>query len=967
MKKFTFMLLATFIAIAAMAAGPEKRGMLTLNTNAVVTSSVKQVTPKAKAVKVQAPVTENLKKLTKKAKANVRKAPKKVEIADLLKADWMLCSDYYEYDSEEGGLVAATPAAGGTPITLEMVDETTIGIEGFTSDATEIINATISTTVTDDLQEQGIIAILSIPQGQKLFTNDTYGTINLYNASSDGDITAYVFEAGYVVFDDLWYAGLAGDVEEYAEYAGAPLGDYNYSFVVPVNGTMTWGKNSVPVYIEQDPENAKNVTVYNFGGFETAVDVNMKENKTFVIDEQIILYYNSEVGYLSLAGLKISDGSYYFATLTGVGTENALTFDVNWMLYAGNSLYFLGDPATITLIDGSEFTYPEIPDVAAVPNDPEIVTVGEYDAAKGYGYVIADVPTTDVDGNDLKESLLTYVLYADIEGEITPITFTPDLYENLKEDLTEIPYEFTDSYDFQVSEGYKVVFLNYDFTDYNQIGVQSIYYGGGEVNATEIQWYFIKDYAFTGGDATFDFNKMDVPVSATGVSDGDITETKKLTADIAETGDKITLAISPSDERCSTPNRFWSTAAGPQLRVYSGTLTFEVPAGYTMTNMVFNYNSKYWGGSNNAGYVTADTGEITDDASAKQATWTGDAQSVVFSIGYYDEETGKWVSGNTQLNSIVVTLAAAEIKPIEAPEDLVTETYIFQGFDTYFEEDVTSEVQVGFYGENEVYIQGLSTGYVPDAWVKGTIEEGVVTIPETYLGVWNYDGTDYEVTFAGASFIYDAEAETFTSKEGYNTYTGKYLLDEFSDVILTKKTTPVVTVSDALYATYVAPTDVDFTGAGVTAYAATFDGTYVLLEEVTTVPAGTAVIVKAAEAGTYEVNKTEDAVLGATNELIAATEDIVADGTQYVLAKPEGKPVGFYRVTAGSTIAAGKGYMIFESAVKPFYPFAEDDATGIESLNANANLDGVIYNVAGQRVSKAQKGINIINGKKILK
>ena len=55
MKKFTFMLLAAFIAVTAMAAGPQKREK-TLNANAVVTSSVKQVTPKTKAVKVAATV-----------------------------------------------------------------------------------------------------------------------------------------------------------------------------------------------------------------------------------------------------------------------------------------------------------------------------------------------------------------------------------------------------------------------------------------------------------------------------------------------------------------------------------------------------------------------------------------------------------------------------------------------------------------------------------------------------------------------------------------------------------------------------------------------------------------------------------------------------------------------------------------------------------------------------------------------
>ena len=53
---------------------------------------------------------------------------------------------------------------------------------------------------------------------------------------------------------------------------------------------------------------------------------------------------------------------------------------------------------------------------------------------------------------------------------------------------------------------------------------------------------------------------------------------------------------------------------------------------------------------------------------------------------------------------------------------------------TYYNKDVYSVVQVGFYGENTVYIQGLSTGYLPDAWVMGTLEGTTLTIPETYLG-----------------------------------------------------------------------------------------------------------------------------------------------------------------------------------------------------------------------------------------
>ena len=172
-----------------------------------------------------------------------------------------------------------------------------------------------------------------------------------------------------------------------------------------------------------------------------------------------------------------------------------------------------------------------------------------------------------------------------------------------------------------------------------------------------------------------------------------------------------------------------------------------------------------------------------------------------------------------------------------------------------------------------------------------------------------------------------------------------------------------IEVTDAKYATFVAPCDVDFTGIeNITANAATFDGKYVKLTPVTTVNAGTAVVI-AAEEGTYVVPKTTDAVLGTNNDLIAATENITADGTQYVLAKPEGEEVGFYQATTG-TIAKGKGYLVSTAGVKAFY-FQGDIETAIE--NVNTNSDAVIYNLAGQRMSKTQKGVNIINGKKVLK
>ncbi|MBR1499011.1 MAG: Ig-like domain-containing protein [Bacteroidaceae bacterium] len=182
----------------------------------------------------------------------------------------------------------------------------------------------------------------------------------------------------------------------------------------------------------------------------------------------------------------------------------------------------------------------------------------------------------------------------------------------------------------------------------------------------------------------------------------------------------------------------------------------------------------------------------------------------------------------------------------------------------------------------------------------------------------------------------------------------------YCDFYLEGNAGATIKVSDAGYATFVAPCDVDFNGSAATANAATFDGTYVQLAPVTTVPAGTAVVVKAEE-GTYTVPATTNAVLGATNELVAATADVATDGTQYILAKAE-EGVGFYKATG--TIAAGKGYLVIGAPVKGFYGFDADDATGIKGIDF-AGENAPVYNLAGQRLSKAQKGVNIIGGKKI--
>lgn len=179
----------------------------------------------------------------------------------------------------------------------------------------------------------------------------------------------------------------------------------------------------------------------------------------------------------------------------------------------------------------------------------------------------------------------------------------------------------------------------------------------------------------------------------------------------------------------------------------------------------------------------------------------------------------------------------------------------------------------------------------------------------------------------------------------------------------------VITVSDALYATVVAANALDFTGIdAIGAYLAqVVDNKYIHLEPINIVPKGTPFVVKATAAADYTIPAAVewgDAIVN--NDLQVSDTDIAAAG-QYILAKPAGESVGFYSTTTG-TIAAGKGYIVLPSAVKALY-FEEDDATGINEVNGQWSMANgqSIYNLAGQRMNKMQKGINIVNGKKLMK
>jgi len=170
-------------------------------------------------------------------------------------------------------------------------------------------------------------------------------------------------------------------------------------------------------------------------------------------------------------------------------------------------------------------------------------------------------------------------------------------------------------------------------------------------------------------------------------------------------------------------------------------------------------------------------------------------------------------------------------------------------------------------------------------------------------------------------------------------------------------------VGEAGYATFVAPVAVDFAASGLTAYAVTeANAQGVMLEEVAAAPAGTPVVLQA-DAADYVLTLAERPVAPATNLLRASDGTTKGDGTIFALGVANDQ-AGFYRVAEGAAVAADKAYLQIDAAtgaVRDFLAFI-GTADAIQQVVAESE-NAPVYNLNGQRVQKAQRGIYVKNGR----
>lgn len=182
-----------------------------------------------------------------------------------------------------------------------------------------------------------------------------------------------------------------------------------------------------------------------------------------------------------------------------------------------------------------------------------------------------------------------------------------------------------------------------------------------------------------------------------------------------------------------------------------------------------------------------------------------------------------------------------------------------------------------------------------------------------------------------------------------------------------------ISLTNARYATFCLPYDATIP-EGLTAYTATDSVESVKLTAIGSgkIAAGEGVVLHGEE-GTYTfVATAEDVSATAGNQMVGVTEDTElteADNAYMLTRKKDDGSIAFRLLATDYTLGANKAYLKLENNARNLISVVWDDnTTGIYDLSEKEEAEnGAIYNLAGQKLMRAQKGINIINGKLVIK
>ena len=223
----------------------------------------------------------------------------------------------------------------------------------------------------------------------------------------------------------------------------------------------------------------------------------------------------------------------------------------------------------------------------------------------------------------------------------------------------------------------------------------------------------------------------------------------------------------------------------------------------------------------------------------------------------------------------------------------------------------------------------------------------------------------------------DKKFHNSTSSDIYYTTSNNtcaFYLEKADQQNAVKTTALTVGEISANVATYSSPFPVKLP-EGVDAYIAKQEGENIVLQKITgALPANTGVILSSENATDYYIPTARTTETEATeiadNKLVATTGSAVADDVNaYILSKNDTKAV-FKKLSATKrTIAQYKAYLKLDAGTQPAnlsLAFAGSNLTGIQNVTETSAKSKTAYDLAGRKVGKLQKGIYIVNGKKVI-
>ena len=284
--------------------------------------------------------------------------------------------------------------------------------------------------------------------------------------------------------------------------------------------------------------------------------------------------------------------------------------------------------------------------------------------------------------------------------------------------------------------------------------------------------------------------------------------------------------------------------------------------------------------------------------------------------------------------------------------------------------EFTSDLEVGSDGEAKFSFKKsrpageYAVGIMADTGIYLFESKGNDSEPYCFFA---FDVVCDETVTAGSGEITftDLEDGTYFSSAD-NTYDSETTPGLFNPVSVEVHDKFPATISASGFCT-ICPT-VGLDVSGVEAYIVTaVEGKTATLTQIQQLSANEGAIIKGDAGKTVEIPLLSTAKTDVSgNMLTGVTEYTLIDNTSgTIFFLSEGK---FKKAAASTYLPAGKAYLTASISSAKEFDFIEfdlpGDETSIQGVSENAEQSSVLYNLNGMRVSKAEKGVYIQNGKK---